>query len=190
MVNGHIFIHFLCAYKHTDAVCCIFCKNHVITARVYRGFRSFLLFEVSEVNYLQGWKSCFWSIFPAGHCWNPIIYFRRTLWGVYIPVNILEFISDRLSLAQHASSVLQLKTHLLFSSCLFQSQYRGPKFLESNFFSDENELFCKICSWNNQALADQEISKVGDYLMIQVNHFLFLIKQWQRILVRSLAPPL
>ena len=72
----------------------------------------------------------------------------------------------------------------------FRVNTEVPKFLESNFFSDENKLFCKICSWNNQALADQEISKVGDYLMIQVNHFLFLIKQWQRILVRSLAPPL
>ena len=45
-------------------------------------------------------------------------------------------------------------------------------YLESHFLSDKNEFFCNICSSNNQALADQEISKVGDYLIIQVKRFL------------------
>ena len=33
-------------------------------------------------------------------------------------------------------------------------------------------LFCNICSSNNQALTDQKISKVGNYLIIQVKCFL------------------
>ena len=33
-------------------------------------------------------------------------------------------------------------------------------------------FFCNICSSNNQALADQKISKVGNYLIIQVKCFL------------------
>ena len=45
-------------------------------------------------------------------------------------------------------------------------------YLESNLLSDENEFFCNFCSTNNQALADQVISKVGDYLIIQVKRFL------------------
>ena len=38
--------------------------------------------------------------------------------------------------------------------------------------SGKNEFFCHICSSNNQALADHEISKVCDCLIIQVKHFL------------------
>ena len=38
--------------------------------------------------------------------------------------------------------------------------------------SGENECFCNICSSNKLALADHEISKVGDYLIIQVKRFL------------------
>ena len=52
------------------------------------------------------------------------IFWKNSVESLYMPVNLLEFISDRL--AQHASSILQLKTHLLFSSCLFQSRSRGP----------------------------------------------------------------
>ena len=43
-------------------------------------------------------------------------------------------------------------------------------YLESNFLSDKYEFFCNI--YFNQALADQEFSKVGDYLIIQVKRFL------------------
>ena len=45
-------------------------------------------------------------------------------------------------------------------------------YLESNFLRGENEFFCNIYSSNNQALADHEISKVGDCLIIQLKHFL------------------
>ena len=45
-------------------------------------------------------------------------------------------------------------------------------YLESNLFSGKNDSFCNICSSNSQALADQEISTVGDSLIIQVKHFL------------------
>ena len=45
-------------------------------------------------------------------------------------------------------------------------------YLKSNFLSGENEFFCNTCSSNNQALADHEISKVGDYLIIQMKPFL------------------
>ena len=45
-------------------------------------------------------------------------------------------------------------------------------YLESHVLSDRNEFFCNICSSNNQALADQDISEVGDYLIIQVKRFL------------------
>ena len=41
-------------------------------------------------------------------------------------VDLLEFISERLYLSRHASSILQLKTNLLFSSCLFQGRSRCP----------------------------------------------------------------
>ena len=54
------------------------------------------------------------------------IFWKNFVESLYIPVNLIQFISDRLSFTQHASSILQLKTHLLFSSCLFQSRPRGP----------------------------------------------------------------
>ena len=38
--------------------------------------------------------------------------------------------------------------------------------------SGKNEFFCNICSSNNQVPADHEISKVGDYLTIQMKRFL------------------
>ena len=39
-------------------------------------------------------------------------------------------------------------------------------YLKWNLFSGKNGFFCKICSSNNQALADKGMSKVGDYLII------------------------
>ena len=45
-------------------------------------------------------------------------------------------------------------------------------YLESSFLRDKNEFSCNICSSNNQPLADQKISKVGNYLIIQVKCFL------------------
>ena len=54
------------------------------------------------------------------------IFYKNFVESLYMPVNLLEFISDRLSLAQHACNILQLKTHLLFTSCLFQSRSRSP----------------------------------------------------------------
>ena len=36
----------------------------------------------------------------------------------------------------------------------------------------KNDFICNFSSSNNEALADQEVSKVGDYLIIQVKHFL------------------
>ena len=45
-------------------------------------------------------------------------------------------------------------------------------YLESNFLSDKNEFSCNICSSINQPLADQKISKVGSYLIIQLKCFL------------------
>ena len=49
-------------------------------------------------------------------------------------------------------------------------------YLESNFLSGKSEFFCNICSSNNQALAGLEISRVGDYLIIQVKR-LFVFNQ-------------
>ena len=53
------------------------------------------------------------------------------------------------------------------------------------------EFFYHICSSNNQALADQEFSKVGEYLIIQVKCFLVfnqaLTKNISKI---SCKPPL
>ena len=64
------------------------------------------------------------------------------------------------------------------SSSVFQLSVSGSiqmylnAYLESNFLSDKNEFSCNICSSNNQPLADQKISKVGNDLIIQVMCFL------------------
>ena len=54
------------------------------------------------------------------------IFQRNFVESLYMPMNLLEFMSDRPCFAQRASVILQLKTHLQFSSCLFQSRSRGP----------------------------------------------------------------
>ena len=41
-----------------------------------------------------------------------------------------------------------------------------------NLLSGENDFFCSISASNNEALADQAISKVGDCLIMEVQHFL------------------
>ena len=87
-----------------------------------------------------------------------------------MPVNLLEFISNRLSFAQHANSILQVKTHLLFSRCLLQSQFR-------------------VNSSNNKALADQEISKVADYLIIQLKRFLVFGQAVTKDIIRISCNP-
>ena len=127
--NGQILVQFLCSHKQTAAVCCSFCKNYVITANLSKGFRSFLLFEVSEANYLQGWKSAF-DLFSQPDAAEILSYILEELCGKSIHTSeSIRIYIRQLSLAQHASSILQLKTHLLFSSCLFQSQSRGAKFI-------------------------------------------------------------
>ena len=79
-----------------------------------------------------------------------IIYFEE-LDGQYMALNLLEFISD-----------------------LFRSIPRSlSSYLESILLISANDFFCKISSWNSQALADQEICKNGDYLLIQVKCFVF-----------------
>ena len=40
----------------------------------------------------------------------------------------------------------------------------------------KNDFSCNFCSSNNQALVDQEISEVGDYLIIQLSCFLIFNK--------------
>ena len=88
--------------------------------------------------------------------------------------NILEKLCEE-SLAQYASSILQLNgykqqyTPTAVSESIHSSL---NSYLESNLFSGKNDSFCNICSSNSQALADQEISTVGDSLIIQVKHFL------------------
>ena len=89
-----------------------------------------------------------------------------------MPVNLLEFISDRLYLAQYASSILQLKAIFYSPAACFKDDLRSLNaYLESNFLSDKNEFFCNIYSSNSQALADREISKVDGYLKAQVKRF-------------------
>ena len=66
---------------------------------------------------------------------------------------------------ENSSSILQLPVSESIQKSL-------NSYLESNFLSGENEFFCNTSSSNNQALADHEISKVGDYLIIQVKRFL------------------
>ena len=81
-----------------------------------------------------------------------------------MPVNLLEFVSDNLlhsTSTEDSSSIMQLPVSESIQRSL------NP-YLESNFLSGENEFFCNICSSSNQALADHEISKAGDHLIIQV----------------------
>ena len=66
---------------------------------------------------------------------------------------------------EDSSSILQLPVSESIQRSL-------NAYLESNSLSDKNEFFCDICPPNNQALADQEISKVGDYLTKQAKRFL------------------
>ena len=65
----------------------------------------------------------------------------------------------------YLTSVLQLLVSELIQRFL-------NSYLESDLLSGKNESFCNICFPNNQALADQEISKVSDYLIIQMKRFL------------------
>ena len=92
-----------------------------------------------------------------------------------IPSYILEelcrvwkFVSDKLTLAQHASRIFQWKIHFLFFSCLLQSQF----ILKIEFIEWQNEFFFNFSSSNIQVLADQEISKVDYCLIIQGKCFL------------------
>ena len=79
-----------------------------------------------------------------------------------------KFVSDKLTLAQHASRIFQWKIHFLFFSCLLQSQF----ILKIELIEWQNEFFFNFSSSNIQVLADQEISKVDYCLIIQGKCFL------------------
>ena len=57
--------------------------------------------------------------------------------------------------AEYSSSILQLPVSESIQRFL-------TSYLESNFLSCKNHFFCNTCSSNNQPLADQGMSKVGD----------------------------
>ena len=72
---------------------------------------------------------------------------------------------QRYTSTEDSSSILQLPVSESIQRSL-------NAYLESNLLSDKNEFFCDIRPPNNQALADQDISKVGDYLIKQAKRFL------------------
>ena len=81
-----------------------------------------------------------------------------------------------------SSSIIQLPV-------LGSIQTSVNAYLESNFLSDKNEFFSNICSSNNQALADQKISKVGNYLIIQVKCFLVFNEALTKDLSKPFSTP-
>ena len=103
----------------------------------------------------KAWSNPAFDLFSQQDAAEIVSYILEKLCGLYMAVNLLEFISDRLPLPQHA---------------------KAPKFLIRIKFIYENDFFCKISLSNNQALADQEISKKGGSLLIKVKCLLFLIR--------------
>ena len=50
-------------------------------------------------------------------------------------------------------------------------------------------MFCNFCSSNNQALANQEIPKVGNYLITQVKDFLVFNQAVTKDLIKISCTP-
>ena len=100
--------------------------------------------------------------------------------GIHIRQTISYTAYQQYTSTEDTSSILQLPVLELIPRSL-------NSYLKPNFLSGKNEFFYNICSTNNKALADLDISKVIDYLIIQVKCFLVFNQTVKRD-IRSLAP--